>query len=123
VDSKIRTIKATWKAVFGKEPEVKIEGDESLALSVDAFTLTQMEGEVESKTILGTTRQKVMGWGSDVFVSTYSYQDGYDGDVVDLGWDARFEDALLRIIEANAHEIAENTIHAEGLAELYQEST
>ena len=122
MDSKIRTIKATWKAVFGKEPEVKVEEQDPLQISVDAFTLTQMEGEVESKTILGTTRQKVMGWGSDVFVSTYSWQHGPDGDVVDLGWDARFEDALLRIIEANARDIAESMIQAEGLAELYQES-
>lgn len=116
-ENKMELVKKVWKAVFGKEPMVEVEDMNPITIRVDGFTLVQTEGEVESKSIRGNTRQKVMGWSADVFVSTYSYADGPDGDTVDLGWERNFGDALKLIIAALSRDIAESVLQAEAMAE------
>jgi hypothetical protein len=118
----VKLTKQVWKAVFGKEPLCEIEEQNPLTIRVDDFTLIQMEGEQLVKTIRGASRQKVMGWNADVFISTYSYDSGPDGDTVELGWQKNFGDALQLAIDANAKNIAENVLQAEYMAEAYEEN-
>jgi hypothetical protein len=114
--------KLAWKCVFGKEPLCEVEDTNPLTIRVNEFTLIQCEGEVEHKSIRGTKRGKVMGWSADVFVSTYSYEHGPDGDTVDLGWERNFGDALQLIIAANARQIAEGLLQSESMAESFAEN-
>jgi hypothetical protein len=118
----VKLVKLAWKCVFGKAPLCEIEDTNPLTIRVDEFTLIQVEGEVEHKSIKGTKREKVMGWSADVFVSTYSYEHGPDGDTVELGWERNFGDALQLIIAANARQIAEGLLQSETMAEDYSET-
>jgi hypothetical protein len=121
-EDKIKLIKQVWKAVFKKEPMACVEDTNPITIRVNDFTLIAMEGDITYKTIRGEDHQKAMGWAADVFVSTYSYQDGPDGDTVDLGWERNFGDALQLIIAANARDIAENTLQSEAMAESFAEN-
>jgi len=120
----VKRTKQVWKSVFGKEPEVKWDcpdGSDSYLLIDNNFSLILMENTVETKTIRGTKKEKVMGWSAGVEIVTYSYQDGPDSDVVDLGWERNFGDALQLIIAANARQIADNIMQAEYMAEAYDD--
>jgi hypothetical protein len=120
-EDKIKLIKQVWKAVFKKEPMCAVEDTNPITIRVNDFALIAMEGDITYKTIRGEDHRKAMGWAADVFVSTYSYQDGPDGDTVDLGWERNFGDALQLIIAANARDIAENILQSESLAEGFAE--
>jgi hypothetical protein len=115
-------IKQVWQTVFHVEPKVERNPYEPDAIVIeDGFELFPEEKTVETETILGKQQKRVQGWGTTVLIYTYSYQDGPDGDVVDLGWDPTFNQALQRIIRAKFEDMMNIAMEGINLYEAWWE--